>query len=91
MRFLIALFCPPLAMARARRPFQALAATAVLVLAAFLWPSVGGLVLIGLTMLWACHVAGDQYAAEELEGFTAELRRMRPRRFGWPWQIREEP
>jgi predicted anti-sigma-YlaC factor YlaD len=91
MRYVIALFCPPLAMARARRPFQALAATVILVLAAALWPAVGALGLIGLTMLWACNVTGDQYAAEELEAFTAEMRRMRPRRFGWPWQIREEP
>jgi predicted anti-sigma-YlaC factor YlaD len=75
MRYAIALFCPPLAMALARRPLQAFAATALLILAAVLWPAISGLFIAGLTVLWACHVAGAHYAADELEGLRESIRR----------------
>jgi hypothetical protein len=75
MRYAIALFCPPLAMALARRPLQALVATALLVLAGVLWPAVSGLFLAGLTVLWACHVAGAHYAADELDDLRESIRR----------------
>jgi predicted anti-sigma-YlaC factor YlaD len=75
MRYAIALFCPPLAMVLARRPLQAFAATALLILAAALWPAVSGLFIAGLTVLWACHVAGAHYAADELEGLRESIRR----------------
>ncbi len=69
MKYLMALFCPPLAMARSGKPNQAIAATIILILAVFLWKSGLGVIMAALTMMWASRVVGDRYATDELEEF----------------------
>jgi hypothetical protein len=69
MRYLIAMLCPPLAMAWSGRPRQAILAVLTLVVAAATWSSGVGVLLVAFTMLWGCRIAGEHYADEELEGF----------------------
>jgi hypothetical protein len=69
MIYLTALLCPPLALVLIGRPIRAILATVLLAFAVHSWPSVHGLVLAALTMLWACRVVGDSRAKRELDGF----------------------
>ena len=69
MNYLLAVVCPPWAISKSRKPFQATLATMVLVLAAFTWSIGVGILLAAAVILWACRVVSDTYAAEEVEGF----------------------
>lgn len=69
MMYLIALLCPPLALILIGHPVRATLTAMLLGLAAAAWPSVPGLGLAALTMLWACRVVGDSRAKRELDGF----------------------
>lgn len=69
MNYLIALICPPLALAVIGRPSRAFAAAALLLIAAATWASGPGVVLAAFTILWACRDVGDRYAERELEEF----------------------
>ncbi len=69
MRYLIALFCPPLAMAWSGKPRQSIVAAMTLIIAAMTWTTGLGVLLVAFTMLWGCRVAGEHYADDELEGF----------------------
>ncbi len=73
MRYILALLCPPLAMARARKPLRAIASALIVVAAAFTWSSGLGFVLLAVDMAWACRVAGDSYAEEELSEFLRQF------------------
>ena len=69
MMYLIALICPPLALALVGRPARAILAAMLLILAAVTWTAGPGLVLAALTVLWAVRVVGDSRAKRELDGF----------------------
>jgi uncharacterized membrane protein YdjX (TVP38/TMEM64 family) len=69
MTYLIALLCPPLALAMIGRPVRAILATMLLGLAAATWTAGPGIVIAALTILWACRVVGDNRAKRELDGF----------------------
>ena len=69
MRYILALFCPPLAMVRSGKPIRAIASTVLLILAALTWTSGLGMIPAALSMIWACRTVGETYATEELEGF----------------------
>jgi hypothetical protein len=69
MRYMIALCCPPLAIALARRPLQAIVATLLLVVAVATWSYGIGVVLAAFVMLWACRASGEHEAERELAGF----------------------
>ena len=69
MTYLIALICPPLAMALVGRPFRAILATMLLGIAVATWTTGVGLLVAALTILWACRTVGDSRAKRELDGF----------------------
>jgi hypothetical protein len=80
MRYMIALCCPPLAIALARRPLQAIASTLLLVAAVATWSHAIGVVLAALVMLWACRAVGEHEAELELAGFRQLFNSTRPQR-----------
>lgn len=69
MRYILAVVCPPWAMSRAHKPFQATVAAMALVLAAITWSTGVGVLLAALVILWSSRVAGNSYAAEEVDTF----------------------
>ena len=81
MRYMTALFCPPLAMVRSGKPGRAIGAILLLVLAVFTWSSSFGLIPAALAMLWACRTVGETEAREELQGFLRLFNSADARRF----------
>lgn len=72
--YLMALICPPLAMALVGRPYRAILATMLLGIAVATWTTGLGLVIATLTILWACRSVGDSRAKRELDGFLEIFR-----------------
>jgi hypothetical protein len=79
MRYMIALFCPPLAMVRSGKPGRALAVIGLLILAAITWSTGLGAIPAAFAMLWAIRTVGELEADEELAGFLRLFNAADPR------------
>ena len=69
MRYILAMFCPPLALLTCRRPTQA-ATCAILFIVAVATAEQGiGAVLDFFLILWATNAVGDENADREAQAF----------------------
>ncbi len=70
MRYLIAMLCPPLALAMCRRWFQAVLATILYGLAIVGMESGVGLLIDFFLILWAFRILGERSAELEARAFV---------------------
>ena len=80
MRYILALFCPPLALMACRRWFQAAAAAILFALAVATARSGVGALVEFFLVLWAFRVVGEDGAAREARAFIRTVRPVRIRR-----------
>ena len=73
MEYVIAVFCPPWAMIRVRKPIEAALATLLLIGAYFTWSIGLGVIGTAIAMSWACRIVGDSASAEEVRAFKRQF------------------
>ena len=75
MRYILAMFCPPLALLTSRRPWQA-AVSAILFAVAIATAGYHGVgaVLDFFLILWASNAVGDEIAAREARDFIKTVK-----------------
>ena len=70
MRYLLAIFCPPLALLTCHRPWKAIAAAFLYALAIFTARWGVGVFIDFCLILWATHAVGDEQAGREVRAFV---------------------